>query len=251
MKVIGLDISTNTGWAVIEDDKLIDRGFIVLNSKMDLSQRLKYFSIELTRLFEKNKVDWVFIEDVFLGISGAKTLAYLARLNGAAMVVSFNFVKDNIKLYQPTYWKKNSLPGLDGSAQKWEVQLAATKYFNFQLESSFLHTFTARQQEYYDNIKTYKTNLDLMKKLVIQYTNELNRKRNPLSDIEKEKVKDLLYKTKLEVIAIKNRTDSEEKNLNKFMDKICIDISSQTGLTSDIGDAIGIAICGLKEITKC
>jgi Holliday junction resolvasome RuvABC endonuclease subunit len=250
MKILGLDIASTTGWAVLEDDKLIDRGLIILDSKMDLSQKLRYFSIELFRVFEKYKVEWAFIEDVFLGISGAKTLAYLARLNGICLNVAFTYVKDNVKLFQPPYWKSNSFPELRGFATKWEVQLAAVKFFKMKLDVSFYKSFMEKQQNYYIEIDKIKNDLESKKKLISKYKADLNRKRNPLSSENQESFKKLIELETKYVLELKNGIIYTEKQLNKFMDKISIDITTQTGISQDIGDAIAIAVCGMREIKK-
>ena len=107
MRYLGLDIATTTGWSYFEDESLVERGSIHILSQMDLPQRLHYFHLELKRVLEKMNPEWIFIEDVFLGISGAKTLAYLSRLNGVAINTAFEVLQENVKLYEPGYWKAN------------------------------------------------------------------------------------------------------------------------------------------------
>jgi len=252
MKVIGLDIATHTGWAIIEVGesslKLQDRGTIVLDSKMDLSQRLRYFSVELSRVLEIHKPEWAFIEDVLLGMSGAKTLAYLARLNGVALNTCFTFLKDNVKLFQPAYWKKNSFPKLNGSAAKWEVQLASTEFFNFQLEKSFHESFLLRQKGFENELSFAKNNLDLKKRSVLKYKNDIQRKRNPLTAAEIDQTKELIKQEESIITEIKSKIISLEKDLDKYMTKISVDISAQTGISPDIADASGVALCGLREL---
>jgi len=250
MKIIGLDIATNTGFVIIENYKIIDRGTISLNSKMDLSQRLRYFSIELSRILDKYKPEWAFLEDVLLGMSGAKTLAYLARLNGVALNTCFTYVKDNVKLFQPSYWKANSFVGLTGSATKWEVQLKVCQYFDIKLESKFQTSFSVRQDTFIRELQQCKASLESKRKLVARYKTDLIRKRNPLTDLEKEELKLMLQREESFIIEIKQKYEVLEKDLDKYMNKICVDISAQTGISSDIADACGIAICGLKEINK-
>ena len=98
-KVLGLDIASSTGWCILDDNRLEKYGVITIPSEMNLFQRLKYFENNLNQILQENSPDSVHIEDVILGISGAKTLAYLGRLNGVAISVCYNKVGDNIKLY--------------------------------------------------------------------------------------------------------------------------------------------------------
>lgn len=96
MKILGLDIATNTGWCVLEDGKLLDYGMLNIPIEMNLFQRISFFESNLTKLINSHNPDYVAIEDVLLGISGAKTLAYLGRLNGIAISCAFKKVQNKI-----------------------------------------------------------------------------------------------------------------------------------------------------------
>jgi hypothetical protein len=74
---------------------------------------------------------------VFLGISGAKTLAYLARLNGVAINTCFEILQERVRLYEPAYWKANSFAGLNGQSKKWEIQLAVVNHYNIPITGNF------------------------------------------------------------------------------------------------------------------
>lgn len=81
MKILGLDIASNTGWCILDDNKLHKYGVIHIPSDMNLLQRLSFFEMNLKQIINDNNIDFCCIEDVILGISGVKTLSYLARLN--------------------------------------------------------------------------------------------------------------------------------------------------------------------------
>jgi crossover junction endodeoxyribonuclease RuvC len=249
MKILGLDIATETGWSYIEDDKLIDYGLIRVDNRMDLPQRLHYFHLALTRLFEKYRPDHCFIEDVILGISGAKTLAYLGRLNGVAINAAFGVLQDRIKLYTPTYWKANSFDGLGGMAKKWQIQLACIKHFNINIVGNFdsidsmVHDYECTDNNTKICITDNRTKINKLKA-------SLNRKRNPLTDDDKKQVTSDIKKLEIHVKTLKSQKKDREKKFNKNMERIALDISAQTGMTPDICDACGIAICGIKEMVK-
>jgi len=253
MNVIGLDIASQTGWVILsinenKEVKIDDRGSIILDSRMDLSQRLRYFSVELSRIFENHNIDYVFIEDVLLGISGVKTLAYLARLNGVAVNTAFTYVKENVKLYQPSYWKSNSFRELKGTSPKWEIQLSVCNYFNIKIEESFFKSFSLKQCEFEKYLFGIKDTILNRRTCLNSYKTSLTRKRNPLSQNDKDELKILIETTEKEITTYKKELVDKEKEFDKFMNKISIDISAQTGISTDIADACGIALCGLKEL---
>jgi len=101
MRYFGLDIATTSGWVFLEEDRLIEKGTIQLLSQMDLPQKLYYFRLELKNILERLKPEWIFVEDVFLGISGARTLSYLSRLNGREQyVIKEKHLKDSSASYE-------------------------------------------------------------------------------------------------------------------------------------------------------
>jgi len=249
MKYLGLDIATATGWVYLEDDVLIDRGTIRLISGMSLPQKLHYFHLELKNLVTRLHPDYCFIEDVILGISGAKTLAFLARLNGVAINTTFTILQERVKLYEPCYWKCHSFEGLMGNAKKWQTQLAVIKHYNIPITGNF------------DNIKV-QVNIDLQRiddlKQYIKSSRveinkckaALNRKRNKLDVFNglatRERIKELDISIKLE----KENMKLSQKAFDKKMNNVKNDIAAQTGFTEDISDACGIAYCGYKEIQR-
>ena len=246
MKVLGLDIASTTGWSVIEDGSLIDYGSIIVDGRMDLPQRLHYFQLELTRVIQRFNPDYCYIEDVLLGLSGVKILSYLSRLNGVAIVTAYNSLQERVKLYQPTYWKSNSLPGLNGSAKKWEVQLAVVKYFRLPITGNFQMILdTIHNQE--NQIGSIKQSINDNRILINKHKSKIARKRNPPSEDDKQILLDEIKKLELSISNLNKDKKIIEKSFDKIMNKVSVDISAQTGMTPDICDSCGIAICGILE----
>jgi len=91
MKIIGLDISTNcTGWAVIEDGKLLKYGYIKTSTTKKRSN--KYIKIDcvvdaLKNVFEMHKIEHIYIEEILHkfkgGKSSARSISSLAKFNGS------------------------------------------------------------------------------------------------------------------------------------------------------------------------
>jgi len=87
---LGLDISSHTGYAVLEDGELIDYGCFHLKSKDSYKLRYKDFRKEVRRLMVKHKPSVVVLEGVYVNMAGKgrgnpKTAAYLNALRGIAV----------------------------------------------------------------------------------------------------------------------------------------------------------------------
>lgn len=252
MLVLGLDIATQTGWSVLDsdDNSLIAFGSIQINPSMTLPQKINFLSIELTRVLEKYKPDYVFMEDLICGISGVKTLSYLGRLNGAAILTCCRFVDNNIKFFSPPCWKKNGFENLSGLAKKWEVQLAVINHFHISLSNDFY--VCLKNLKLVDDNSSVKfeqiiskchAEIDTLKKKILS-------KKTPPSENEKQIIVQ-------NISTLKKKIDDEKKSLKKYknefekrMVKISLEITSKTSISPDIADSIGVALCGIKELNK-
>jgi Holliday junction resolvasome RuvABC endonuclease subunit len=243
---LGLDIATTTGWAFFEDDRLIDKGSIIIIPQMDLPQKLHYFHLELKNLLLRLRPHRIFIEDVILGISGAKTLSYLARLSGVAINASFEMVQERVKLYGPTHWKSNSFAGLSGMAKKWEVQLAVIRNYNLPVTGNFSE-ITKVLEEKVKIEEQLRTEWDVMRNRSNQIKSQMVRKRDPVSQDEKIYLDQQLKDVSKAILNIKRVLKEKEKEYDKKFSKISIDLAAQTGMTENICDACGVAYCGYKE----
>jgi Holliday junction resolvasome RuvABC endonuclease subunit len=243
---VGLDIATATGWAFFENDRLIEKGTINILSQMELPQKLHYFHLELTNLLGRLRPERVFIEDVILGISGARILAFLARLNGVAINTAFEVVQDRVKLYDPTYWKSHSFDGLGGMAKKWQIQIAVIQHYNLPVTGDFssLEKIVEEKKKIEDDLRS---EWDVMRKRLVQIKSQMNRKRDPVSQDEKIYLDQQLKDVSKAILNIKRVLKEKEKEYDKKFSKISIDLAAQTGMTENICDACGVAYCGWKE----
>lgn len=243
---LGLDIATTTGWAFLEDDRLIEKGSIHLNSSMDMPQKLHFFHLELKNLLFRLRPERIFIEDVFLGISGAKTLAYLSRLNGVAINTAFEFVQERVKLYEPTYWKAHSFLGLNGAAKKWEIQLAVIAHYNIRVSGDFsaVSELISEKDEIEEKLRN---EWDVLRKRMATIKSQLVRKRDPIGLDEKLYLELQLKETANTISNTKRLLNENEKLYDKKFTKISVDVTAQTGMSDNICDACGIAYCGYKE----
>lgn len=240
MKVLGLDIASNTGWCILEDDNLIKYGMINIPSEMNIFQRLKFFENNLTQIISENNPDEVHIEDLILGISGAKTLAYLGRLNGVAISVCYNKVGDNIKLYTPVTWKANSFSGLTGMAKKAEIQIAVIRHFKLVPENELLEIIKPLTK-FNEDDQTLKDELELLRKKNDTLIKISNRKKT--SDQEKDILKPQILETTKRINDLKKSIKERTADIQGIYNKVSISLTAKCGLTADVSDSIGIAYC--------
>lgn len=253
MLFLAFDIATNTGWSVLNEQKeLIDYGSIQINSSMTLPQRIIFLSNEIIRIMEKFKPDYVFLEDLICGISGVKTLSYLGRLNGAAILSCTKYVNDNIFLYTPTKWKSYCFPGIVGFSKKWEIQLAVVEHYKmkFNIQDAEIEKLLLSKQNMEKDNKERLKNIKQNSDTYNQLRSNIARKRNPLSLEEKETTVHEMIEIKKENDELKKIIKNEQKKLDKLMEKISLQITSRTGINLDISDSIGINFCGIKEYLK-
>lgn len=249
MTYIALDLATNSGWSFFEDDKLIEMGTIQILPQQDLPQKLHYFHLSLKRLIDRLQPEYAFIEDVILGISGAKTLSYLARINGVAIITLYSAMQEKVKLYTPTHWKSHSFEGLGGMAKKWEIQLSAIKHHNIPITGNFGNIDLMIKEKNDLELKirsdndTYRIQLNHLKAALV-------RKKNPMDLDEELYTKNQIKEIQTSINNNKTQLKNLEKTYDKKFMKISIDISSQTGITTDIADSIGIGRCGYLELIK-
>jgi len=242
MRVIGIDIATSTGWCLLEDNKLIKYGVLTIPSEMNLFQRIKYFENNLSKILDENKPDEVHIEDVILGISGAKTLAYLGRLNGVAISICYNKVGDKIKLYTPTTWKSHSFPGLTGMAKKAEIQIAIIRHYQLISETE-LADIIKPLTEFNQDDQTLKEELINLRKQNDTLVKVINRKKT--TDQEKETLKPQLLECTKRISDLKKTIKKRTADIQGIYNKVSISLTAKCGLTADVSDSIGIAFCNV------
>lgn len=82
MRILALDQASRiSGWAVFDDDKLIDSGIIRINPSFKLGERLHHIRMEVKDLIQAYQIEKVYLEDIYAdgqhvnNISTFKTLA--------------------------------------------------------------------------------------------------------------------------------------------------------------------------------
>lgn len=251
MRILGLDPATRTGWALVDYTKaeLEEFGRIQCPQDFTLPQKLNFFHVEVTRLLERLKPDYMAIEDVILAISGARTLVYLARINGVIIQASYQYLKNRVYVYDPNTWKSNSIAGIDSKSPKWRTQLEVCRQLNIPLVGEFSDVdkrIEHTRKELVDlqnSLEDFRTEIDTLKKAIA-------RKRNPLTPIEKEEFENKLQITKKEYAELKLTIKEVSKDVDKQLLSIGNDIYSQTGVSSDVADAVCLSCCLYRSLSE-
>jgi Holliday junction resolvasome RuvABC endonuclease subunit len=131
MKTLAFDVSTvATGWALMNDDKIID--YAVICPPDDLSESAKYFYIThsvlgLLKLYRPNTV---VIEDTFFA-KDPTVLKKLNRIAGQIMFIWFQSTGRESVFYMAMTARKD-FPGLNGRSKKEEIVEAVNKHFELR-----------------------------------------------------------------------------------------------------------------------
>lgn len=238
---MGVDISSkSTGWAIIENDKLLEYGKINPTGKsMSNAQKMYLFHVELRKIIDSKRPDEIAIEDV-VQVRGVSVLKLLARFNGIAIIEAYRHTQKEPELFEPSRWK-SMVDGCTGSARKCEVQNAVCKKYG--LLSA-------------DKIAAYKKRIDEAKETLGEVGSDSRQQLKKLrKELKKCRKKDDMKKAQdLEVQvlqcseAILKQKKSGKKDMSEIFDKISMDIYTETGVNEDIADAIGVAIARQQTI---
>ena len=234
-KIMGIDISSkSTGWAVIEDNKLLEFGKINPTGSMTSGQKMFYFHNELERIISRYQPNEIAIEDV-VQVKSVSVTKILARFNGIAIVESYRHLQKEPTLFEPTEWKK--LVTGNGSAKKCETQLFVCEKYNLLPK---------------DKVEFYKNKISFAKNQLSQSNDNTKVSFKDLNkQLKKEKNKEnynqelvLDIQTKIESIKLQNESlrKKNKKDLSNEFDDISMSIYTESSINEDIGDAICVAI---------
>ena len=126
--ILALDLSSKcTGWSKFsKDGKLMDRGRITPDSKIDPYNKIHYVTDQVKELF--GNCNECVIEDLFFG-KNFKSVKYLARLSGA---IIYAWIVEKYKI--PHFYMAVSarkLSGCNARSHKAEVQLYICQIYTF------------------------------------------------------------------------------------------------------------------------
>lgn len=128
MSYLCLDLSLKcSGWAKFtKDGKLVKKGRIIPDPKLDNCSKIHFIAVKIRGLL--TGVDEVIIEDLFYS-KNFPMVKWLARLSGA---VATEWVDHKYKV--PVFYtasRARSLAGINGRAQKAEIQIFILRKYKF------------------------------------------------------------------------------------------------------------------------
>ncbi len=134
IKILSLDNSTTVcGFAVWEDDTLIESGAIKASKKDNAMMRMEYLFGKIQSLVDKHKITYIIFEDGFQR-QNVKTLKMLCRFQGCIMGLCI--VNDlGFYIYLPSEWR--SRLWRSGAKREEQKRLAveyANKHYGLGLE---------------------------------------------------------------------------------------------------------------------
>ena len=136
MRICALDqASKKTGYAIFEDNKLVDYGLINMGGESDINNRLYKMVDEIHSIIKQSQANQVVFEDVSQR-NNVKTLISLSRLQGMIMEICY---QDNIDflIYPPSTWR--SIIGITQGASvkrselKWQAIEYVNKHYNIKV----------------------------------------------------------------------------------------------------------------------
>lgn len=105
MRVLGLDTSTtSTGYAVLDNDKLISYGTIKTPKKADLIDKIIYIEEHIKQIIKAKKIEFIVIEDLAMTRSAVTTKALSGLLYD--LLVEFRKREILVVTARPSEWRK-------------------------------------------------------------------------------------------------------------------------------------------------
>lgn len=139
--ILGIDPGLeNTGWGIVDEDKLIGCGVILTDKKDGVGKRLKTIFEEIQKIIKKHKgVEAVALESLFFA-KNAKSALLVAQAIGVIKVAAMNLNKE-VYEYTPLQIKM-ALVGY-GRAEKEQVEMMVGQCLNLEKTISPSHASDA------------------------------------------------------------------------------------------------------------
>ena len=110
MRVLGLDTSTtSTGYAIIDNGKLIDYGCIKPDKKLNTIEKIIYIEKEIKEIIKKKEIEYVAIEELAMVRNGAVTKLLAGLLYH--LVIEFTKKELLTVLVRPSEARKGRITG--------------------------------------------------------------------------------------------------------------------------------------------
>jgi crossover junction endodeoxyribonuclease RuvC len=116
MRCLGIDHASRSGWAVLDDDKLIERGCIYVTGNT-IPERLGKLYNSVSKLIEKYKPDMIAVEQPKHRLNGNTTLLLISYYT----LIMYCAYEHNVKVNEVNPMQMKKLVTGDGHADKDKV----------------------------------------------------------------------------------------------------------------------------------
>lgn len=141
--ILSLDCSTtHTGWAVFEEDDLINYGRVIPNKDLEWRERIQESAYCLVELINNYDIQKIYVEDVPLINKQMKTLVQLGACQGMVLTLASAY-RIPIEFISVGTWRKNIglFDGTNKGKERDEMKIKsikmANKLFNIDLPLVF------------------------------------------------------------------------------------------------------------------
>ena len=259
MIILGLDISSSSsGWALLDNEKLVDYGLVKPEGAMSTTQRLYFFGNEIKKIIERCTPDEIAIEETIL-VRGPKIMRVLARFSGVALFQAYSYQKRDVKTYEPQVWKKRL--GLQGLAIKPVVQLFICDKFDLLSSDKIEEYKNELKQVDIDKVDLRKGSKKELKQLeneILAFdksAKEFKRmvKKKKKKEVNEEELKKIdedvitLKEMKTNLSVKKKEVNAKIRDIDKRIEQVSMNVYSDCGINPDIADSIGVALTCLDE----
>ena len=127
MKILGLDTSTTaTGYAILENGKLVKSGVIVPSKKLDSIHRIIYIDEEIKKIYNKYMPDFICIEEM-VAFRNANAMRVLIGLI-YHLVIEYSKNDALVILVRPTEARKGKIK----AKRRNEIKKESVEYANMK-----------------------------------------------------------------------------------------------------------------------
>lgn len=134
-KLLALDQASRiTGYAIFDEDELIDYGKIVANDD-DIGQRLVFIRSEVVKLIDKYNINEIVLEDIQLQnnvVNNVQTFKTLAEVFGVLYELATERKIKNSAVLSSSWKSTLGIKGKDRPAQKRAAQEYIVKRYNIK-----------------------------------------------------------------------------------------------------------------------
>ena len=136
MRLLALDQASRiTGWAIFEDNTLLQYGKFGLSQYDDIGDRLYHLRKDVKKLIEDEKIDTIALEDIYIDgqrVNNIQTFKILAEVFGVLFELCIELKKPVSAVLAGTWKSTLGIKGKTRPEQKHAAQIWVQNKFNIK-----------------------------------------------------------------------------------------------------------------------